>query len=229
MAGNRAGVVKGVAARLGLAPADYEQRMADGQKRCRKCQEWQPTGAFGRDAARGDGLATICTSCRSRWNRPGPNLAERKVHRESGEAWCRVCKAWLPMETVHAGRCRVHAAQEARERYAIDLEYRAVRRQRVHARKRRVWPLPADGIRVLIEEFEGRCAYCGGIATTWDHIIPVAKGGQTIPSNIVPACRICNSSKRTRDVDIWLAEKGYKAHDLFYERRALLRVLLRPN
>ncbi|WP_082966064.1 HNH endonuclease [Mycobacterium kubicae] len=48
-----------------------------------------------------------------------------------------------------------------------------------------------------------RCALrienvCTGWATTWDHIVPLAKGGTHAPSNRQPACRECNSSKGAR-------------------------------
>lgn len=44
-----------------------------------------------------------------------------------------------------------------------------------------------------------RCAYCGGWnADTIDHIIPQFRGGSHDPTNLVWACRSCNSSKGAR-------------------------------
>ena len=44
-----------------------------------------------------------------------------------------------------------------------------------------------------------RCAYCGQRKRlTQDHVVPVSKGGPHTASNIVPACRSCNSSKGPR-------------------------------
>jgi 5-methylcytosine-specific restriction endonuclease McrA len=43
-----------------------------------------------------------------------------------------------------------------------------------------------------------RCTYCGAPATELDHVYPHSKGGPTIASNLVPACKPCNSRKRDR-------------------------------
>jgi 5-methylcytosine-specific restriction protein A len=39
------------------------------------------------------------------------------------------------------------------------------------------------------------CRYCGGPASTVDHIVAKAKGGTDGPSNLVASCRSCNSAK----------------------------------
>lgn len=45
-----------------------------------------------------------------------------------------------------------------------------------------------------------RCAYCGVYheRLTQDHVIPLSKDGPHTASNIVPACRKCNSKKGTK-------------------------------
>lgn len=45
----------------------------------------------------------------------------------------------------------------------------------------------------------GRCYYCENFFKfkdlTMDHIVPLARGGETKPGNVVPSCRNCNKSK----------------------------------
>ena len=48
-----------------------------------------------------------------------------------------------------------------------------------------------------------RCGYCGididGADATVDHIVPLSKGGERLdPSNLIAACRSCNSSKKNK-------------------------------
>lgn len=43
-----------------------------------------------------------------------------------------------------------------------------------------------------------RCAYCGGVATTLDHVLPRCRGGRDGWENTVAACRDCNGRKGDR-------------------------------
>jgi 5-methylcytosine-specific restriction protein A len=46
----------------------------------------------------------------------------------------------------------------------------------------------------------GECHYCGDVfpprELTMDHIVPIARGGKTVKSNVVPCCKECNSKKK---------------------------------
>lgn len=47
------------------------------------------------------------------------------------------------------------------------------------------------------------CAYCGGVATEIDHVVPLSRGGGNEMTNLAPACRRCNSSKGNRSLEEW--------------------------
>jgi hypothetical protein len=61
--------------------------------------------------------------------------------------------------------------------------------------------IPIEIRQAVAELDKRRCAYClspevlSGIALTFDHIIPVASGGQTSLDNLCLACRSCNEFK----------------------------------
>ena len=47
----------------------------------------------------------------------------------------------------------------------------------------------------------GRCHYCKREISpkelTMDHVVPLARGGRTTRSNVVPCCKDCNTRKRS--------------------------------
>ena len=81
------------------------------------------------------------------------------------------------------------------ERFVPIEDAAALRRERARARelrqsgwwKRRI----ADG----------RCHYCaravGARALTLDHVVPLIRGGRSVKANVAPACKDCNTQKRS--------------------------------
>ena len=58
----------------------------------------------------------------------------------------------------------------------------------------------------ILAKTNGHCIYCGTklVATknfSIDHVMPRCNDGDNTIENLVPACRSCNSAKRTRDLD----------------------------
>ena len=51
----------------------------------------------------------------------------------------------------------------------------------------------------------GICHYCGGFfasdTLTMDHIVPIARGGKSTRGNLVPACKSCNSNKKSQNTN----------------------------
>jgi hypothetical protein len=51
------------------------------------------------------------------------------------------------------------------------------------------------------------CAYCPEPATSVDHLLAVSKLGPDRGTNLLPACRSCNSSKNARPLREFLANR----------------------
>lgn len=175
---------------------------------CSRCRREKALEDFKVDRSRLHGRGYVCRPCERVSDPATPNRIERAAARQKGMSWCRLCRLWQSVELVRNGLCRPHQREEDRRRYATVQEYREKRKAHASRRKRGVDPVPPVGQESYLELFEGLCAYCDGQAETWDHVVPVAKGGKTTPENILPSCIACNSSKRDRDLDAWLEATG---------------------
>lgn len=95
---------------------------------------------------------------------------------------------------------RRHKREYARAYYAAHPEIRAAKDRRRRAIKagaliRDLTPAQWHAIK---EHYGHRCVYCHRKMTqlTQDHLTPLSKGGAHTLSNVVPACRSCNSRKQ---------------------------------
>ena len=56
----------------------------------------------------------------------------------------------------------------------------------------------------------GLCAYCREHrATTLDHLKPKSKGGSSLRSNLIPACRECNHAKGSEHWLVWFQAQTF--------------------
>ena len=54
------------------------------------------------------------------------------------------------------------------------------------------------------------CSYCGAEATEVDHVDPRARGGLTVPANLVAVCHACNKAKGVRTPMEWRRDEAMK-------------------
>jgi len=67
----------------------------------------------------------------------------------------------------------------------------------------------ANQVEQIMKRARGFCVYCGKHKPlTLDHVAPLSRGGDHRRTNLVPACRSCNSSKGASDVVNW-AERQF--------------------
>lgn len=121
--------------------------------------------------------------------------------------WANHPKPWTDRRLTKAQRYTMH--------YELDPEWRAKEYHRLQRAKAARLALVSDigrdmqvAIRRLRDTAE-HCHYCGAKLTkttrTIDHVVPLSKGGAHTISNIVPACRGCNSKKNDRDLAEFIA------------------------
>lgn len=69
-----------------------------------------------------------------------------------------------------------------------------------------------------IDYFNDECCYCGSKRElTKDHIVPLSKGGRFSRENIIPCCRVCNSSKNDSEFIKWY--KNQKFYNEYKEQK----------
>lgn len=187
--------------------------------RCREC-----TKAYQRQHMKEN--PEIKKAQRARYS-PEKKKADSKRDRERNKAsYQRRSKVWYEAN-------RDHAKEQGRRNYLADREHRIekanewqrnnpdkvrVRSNRRQARKR---ALPDNFTQQdwdsAVAYWHGTCAYCGkplyglfdDIKAHADHFIPLASPDciGTVPANMLPACSICNQSKRDTNAQEWLEWK----------------------
>jgi 5-methylcytosine-specific restriction endonuclease McrA len=211
----------------GAKNSRFISRGLNGEKRCSRCITYRPIEWFVVDRSRFDGRGYVCRPCRlDERVSPGPSIPIRRDKAQRGLAWCSVCREWKPKTSTHSGKCRPCSNAWMRQHYRNSESFRMARRQHAASRKRGLSPIPVDAQVMILEDFGGQCAYCNSKASSWDHVVPVSRGGLTEPYNIVPACFSCNSSKGSKNVWDWLRDTGRKPKEQLVDRLVLYEVRL---
>jgi hypothetical protein len=144
---------------------------------------------------------------RTKYLKDGPTiLAKNKAYRDNNAAKLLAARkeqrlAHLEHERARGRNPKYHPQARARVK-----AWRNTNRAKLHAQHKRrrarkkdaaVNDFTAAEWREMLDAYGHRCVYCGRKMQrlTQDHLTPLAKGGNHTKSNIVPACRSCNSKK----------------------------------
>ena len=65
----------------------------------------------------------------------------------------------------------------------------------------------------IYQAWDCKCGYCGNAATSLDHIVPRFKSGCSNRHNLIPACKNCNASKASNDMETWYRQQAYFLED----------------
>ena len=194
----------------------------DPKKRCTMCREERDARCFYKHKEKKDGLSSYCKACAKarcrawrqknaeyllqknrRWRKERPENARAstrkygKTHREQGLARTR---RWRAKNVEHAAvlsrRSQLAWKKKAPQAFAA---YYAASKQRYRARKitAPVVDFTTTEWKFLRELYDHCCAYCGKpqACLTQDHVVSFLQKGPHTLTNILPACRSCNSKK----------------------------------
>lgn len=112
-----------------------------------------------------------------------------------------------PKRRNHYSKEKVYKIDEVPQHYEI-LQQRIAMQNSEEMRKKSARSQMTDKLRYTILKRDGfRCKICGrtaddGIKLHVDHIIPVSKGGETVPNNLRTLCETCNWGKSDEIEDI---------------------------
>lgn len=200
-------------------------------RECISCGESQPLGRFHRLH---NGYKKVCKLCISKRNKKyrtqSPEKISRrnkkyyesvkntksykekskirgKAYREANpEKWKEKSKKWYEKN-------KDRVSERSRKWAILNREKRVANEQR--RRFAKVKNGQNDLTSVQIEILKSQtpfCNYCYDFDAelTVDHVIPISKGGQNTLSNVVIACRSCNSSKSNKNLITFLMQRSEK-------------------
>jgi 5-methylcytosine-specific restriction endonuclease McrA len=111
--------------------------------------------------------------------------AQRYIERHPGSVYART-KAWR---------------EKNRDAFFVHLQ-----RRRALKANAPINDFTAEQWTAVQEAAGGRCHYCHEVKPlSMDHVVPLVKGGAHTAANIVPACRRCNSRKRAKSYEEFMA------------------------
>jgi 5-methylcytosine-specific restriction endonuclease McrA len=172
----------------------------------------------------GGGVSPRCDPCRAAHKARG-NTRRSAVWREANRE-----KSRQYMQAYQANRRldpeeRAKDAAYLRERYAENPDYNRARAGRwaknnpekacAATRRRTARKAAAEGaftpeeFATVCKQHNHSCFYCGKkTKLVAEHMTPLSRGGSNWITNIVPACRPCNSSKGSMTTEEYMMRKG---------------------
>ena len=174
------------------------------KKICNDCKVYKQKSEFSKNAAKPDGISSICRSCAS--------IRNKQYYLKNSDARKAKSKEYRTKNYEHVLESNKNyrhknpkKAREFRDRWRV----KNVETINQHTRNRRARKNKAVGI-ISIQEWEHlldfydyKCLCCKRTDTklTLDHVVPLKLGGENKITNAQPLCGSCNSSKGARIID----------------------------
>lgn len=177
---------------------------------CSKCKKRRPVSMFSPDKKNKSGLRSNCKPCslkahklwvkrnpekmaeaKRSWNKRNPDkvLAQKRRSREvNGERINALCREWRRKNKLKMKATNCNS--KARLRFGCA-------------------PIKNSELVSLLLAADGKCSYCGSFARlSFDHKVPLSKGGEHSIENIAIACVSCNSRKGSMRLDEFIEKQN---------------------
>lgn len=124
------------------------------------------------------------------------------------------------LDTLKRGKAVIdYEVENALLKRALGFTYKEVTRERIDSlsqkkRHKNGVELTEQQWEIAKKYFKSRCCYCGKqTSLTKDHIKPLVKGGELTMTNVLPACKTCNSSKNDNEMLEWYKKQKFYDSD----------------
>lgn len=144
-------------------------------------------------------------------------------------------RAWNKANSARkAENDKKYRALNKEKKAADDKAWREANRDRRNASNQRrraakqnatlaLFPVTAEVIKERLVMTDG-CCYCGQDKPLHvEHVVALNDGGWHIPSNILGACKSCNSSKNDRPVEQWFRAQPFFSEDRWQKIQELTK------
>ncbi|NYV67570.1 HNH endonuclease [Bacillus sp. Gen3] len=195
-------------------------------KYCKKCNQTKLIESFTRHRKSKDGFYYCCKECKNLGRKPSKRKGSRPKENpitasNRMERFKRNNPGYFSRKSLEWQKQNPDKVKQYKRKRTL------VGKDALDSQKRRalisglLYDFTNEDWGAAIKNFEHSCAYCGVKEQPLqrDHIVSLKNGGPFIPSNIIPACKTCNTSKSDKDMYEWYSEKE------FFNLHRYLRIL----
>lgn len=199
-------------------------------RKCSKCKEIKDEACFSKDRKSKDGLDCRCRDCAKEYKR----LHEEEIKEQRKEHYKLHKKGIKEYQKEYRRSHKEEIKEQKKEYYKLHKEGikervkeygkgyyatpqgKAVRSNSNAKRRATIGDqeISKEGWLEVMRSNNWKCIYCGETLTektrSIDHLVPLNLGGKHIKDNLVPSCRVCNSSKQDKLLTNWLGFETLK-------------------
>ena len=150
-----------------------------------------------------------CRHCKEIKNIDLTNFYKNKITKDGHGSWCIPCT--IKNAKKYADENNPERIREYKRKWKKSNKEKVRQGNVVIAENKKSGSYSTKDWQHAIEYFDNECAYCGSSdkKLNKEHIVPISKGGLSVPNNIIPACAQCNSSKWRHEMYEWYSKKEF--------------------